>query len=90
MLIVPLVVADADAHSWYPHWCCNDQDCQPVDTIQHNADGSMEITAGGIFVQIPKGFPSDVSGDRRIHVCTYYDPDVQLYRPRCLFLPATS
>ncbi len=90
IVIVPLMAAAAHAHSWYPERCCHDRDCQPVDTLQHNSDGTMEITAGGVFVQIPKGFPSELSLDRRAHVCTYYDLDVQIYRPRCLFLPATS
>ena len=76
------------AHHWYPKQCCHDHDCFPIVRMVQLANGSTIATAGPIQVIIPPGFPKEPSLDHDAHVCVYYDPDMQMYRPRCLFVPA--
>src|SRR5262245_10024201 len=74
------------AHSWYPRYCCQDEDCRKADRIGKLSDGSMAIDAGSMHVFMPPGFLQQPSRDNDAHVCAYQMPTGQ-YVPRCLFLP---
>lgn len=82
-------LAPVDAHSWYPRWCCHDEDCLKVDTLSWNPDGTLHLEAGAIKLDVPKNFRIQPSEDGDAHMCVYRD---MLGRsvPRCVFLPGTS
>lgn len=89
LLLPPLPVRPVSfglAHSWYPQYCCRDDDCRKIDRMEKYPDGSMVIDAGSMHVVIPRGFLQQPSRDNDAHVCAYQMPTGQ-YVPRCLFLP---
>jgi hypothetical protein len=79
----------AQAHSWYPRFCCNELDCMVVEKLTRNPDGSMLMEAGPITVLVPRDFQIDPSQDRQAHVCVYRDVRGK-YHPRCVFLPGEA
>ena len=85
-LLIPLLGGPARAHSWYPPECCDNKDCQRIDRISHQSDGSMIVQAGPIIVRIPQSFPSRPSQDGDAHVCTFRN-QAGAHQVRCIFLP---
>jgi hypothetical protein len=81
---------DASAHSWYPHECCDDRDCAPVEEIHRLSDHSEVVVVSGLQIFVPVDFPRRPSPDSKIHVCFDFDGDSQIYRARCYFVPPTS
>jgi hypothetical protein len=79
----------AAAHSWYPRWCCQDQDCTKVDRMLWNPDGTLHLESGPVSVDVPKNFLIQPSQDTDAHMCVYKDPTGRNVI-RCVFLPATS
>lgn len=74
------------AHSWYPHDCCHDQDCMPVDVIDKDHRGDWSVRVGQLRIWVPERFEIRASPDGRAHIC--YRKDNELgYLPLCLFLP---
>jgi hypothetical protein len=64
-----LAVGSAEAHSWYPFWCCNDDDCRPLseemgETVSETPDGWLlwdgRLAARGSV---------RLSPDRHYHLC---------------------
>jgi hypothetical protein len=57
------------AHSWYPHWCCNDDDCRELfeeqGEIVQRAPGGWRLWDGR-FVPRESARPSP---DSRFHLC---------------------
>jgi len=82
-------IAPAAAHSWYPHWCCQDHDCTKVDRMAWNSDGTLHLESGAITVDVPKNFLIQPSQDADAHMCVYRDATGRNV-PRCVFLPGTS
>jgi len=65
-----LSAAPAFAHDWYPVECCTQHDCAPAETVVGRDDGSYLLTAQGMSIVIPAGYPHwRSSPDGRIHVC---------------------
>jgi hypothetical protein len=92
-LLLSLFAAEltaALAHSWYPHSCCNDQDCGPVDLVMQEPDGTYVLWRGGLYVLVPRSFPIQVSQDSRAHVCISQDFHTGEAEVSCVFLPANS
>ena len=80
-------ISAATAHSWYPVECCDGRDCMRVDRVEHAEDGGMRFSAGGMVIQIPKGFTQRPSRDNDTHVCVRKNGDGS-FAPRCVFIPA--
>ena len=59
------VPVSALAHSWYPNFCCNDKDCEPVacEQIDEDANGA---TYNGVRFRKDRVFPSQ---DSKCHAC---------------------
>jgi len=55
-------------HSWYPQYCCQDDDWRTADRIEKLPDGSMGVDAGSMHVFIPRGFLQQPSRDNDAHV----------------------
>ena len=81
------VTALSFAHSWYPHYCCSDQDCVKVDRIEYVSDG-MHMTAGQMRVFVPKTMEKRPSQDPDAHICVIRSQSGS--RVRCVFLPGTA
>ena len=79
----------AQAHSWYPYECCDDEDCAPVENIEKPDFGRISImtTKHGRII-VPNSFPRRASPDHRMHLCVFQTPMGLI--PRCLFVPGTS
>ncbi len=75
------------AHSWYPHYCCSDQDCVKVDRIEYVPDG-MYMTAGQMRVFVPDTMEKRPSEDTDAHICVMRTQSG--LRVRCVFLPGTA
>ncbi len=84
-------VRPALAHSWYPHECCNDGDCAPVESA------TWVVPAGGGRPQlrvstklgtatVPDNLPRRPSHDGRMHACIIYD-EFGEKSVLCLFVP---
>lgn len=85
MLLYPSLVA---AHSWYPKRCCSGMDCYQADRVRRLADGTLELSKGGILVRVTRAFPVEASPDGKSHFCVFdsgWGPEA-----RCVFLPADS
>ncbi|HRD76992.1 MAG TPA: hypothetical protein PK264_13850 [Hyphomicrobiaceae bacterium] len=89
------MLVPASAHDWYPHDCCNDMDCAPVESAEWLAP-----TAGGLpqlvvtskhgRARVRKGASIRASKDNRMHVCMKrYDPLGEM-EVVCLFLPTDA
>ena len=89
LLILGLPLAAA-AHSWYPEMCCHENDCFPIDRSERRADGSFWVEAHGVTILVPANFPTQPSLDNEDHICFYFNMDLQLYLPKCLFRSAQS
>lgn len=65
-LLLALTVP-AVGHSWYPAYCCHDEDCRPVpcEDISETPDG---FVYDGVKFAKSAEKPSE---DRRCHVCIY-------------------
>jgi hypothetical protein len=79
---------EAAAHSWYPYFCCSDQDCMKVDTIEY-VSGGMYMTVGPIRVFVPETMEKRPSQDGDAHVCVMRTQS-GFYRVRCVFLPGNA
>ncbi len=66
---------EAPSGKWkYPHECCHDQDCAPVDSVARTnpTDGSLPqliVTTKHGTVIVPPGFKVEQSGDNQMHAC---------------------
>ena len=85
------IPAPAKAHAWYPHECCHDKDCAPVESM------APIVPAGGGAPQVVvaskhgkailrRSASIRESKDSRMHVCMgrYDTGDMEVI---CLFLP---
>jgi hypothetical protein len=64
----------ANAHEWYPHECCNGDDCAPVDKVIRltpagTGDPRLIVTSRHGTAVVPGTLPSRESKDHRMHVC---------------------
>lgn len=88
------VTSLAHGHSWYPHECCSDRDCEPADTVDTDATGHMIVVVGRRRIWIPFGLESRLSPDGRVHICfrvlTGELDGSTFTMPLCLFMPAQS
>ncbi len=81
----------ASAHDWYPHECCHDKDCAPVESMTRIApagDGTpyMVVTSKHGKAILRRDFPTRESKDSRMHVCLgQYDTGEK--EVMCLFIP---
>jgi hypothetical protein len=77
-----LCIMVALPHSFYPHECCHDQDCAPVEKVELLSGPAMAsmlapsglpsatlVTTKHGSVVIPQGFPRRQSPDGRAHAC---------------------
>jgi hypothetical protein len=78
---------EAAAHSWYPRYCCSDQDCVKVDRIEY-VTGGMYMTVGEIRVFVPEAMEKRPSQDNDAHICILRTQSG--YRVRCVFMPGTA
>ena len=63
------LASSADAHDWYPAWCCSNQDCRALfeergETVVEAADG-WHLWDG----RVAERGSAKPSPDRRFHVC---------------------
>ena len=80
-------IQPSHAHSWYPHYCCSDQDCVKVDRIEYVSDG-MYMTAGQMRVFVPDTMEKRPSKDTDAHICVMRTQSG--FRVRCVFMPGTA
>ncbi len=78
----------AMAHSWYPHYCCSDQDCMKVDFIEP-VDGGIYMSVGALRVFVPEAMEKRPSQDNDAHICLLRTQSGR-YRVRCVFLPGIA
>ncbi len=76
------------AHSWYPHYCCNDQDCTKVDRIEYVPSG-MYMIAGEMRIFVPDTMEKRPSQDTDAHICVMRTQSGR-FRVRCVFMPGTA
>ena len=76
------------AHSWYPHYCCNDQDCTKVDRIEYVPNG-MFMIVGEMRVFVPDTMEKRPSEDADAHICVMRTQSGR-FRVRCVFMPGTA
>lgn len=79
LLLLVLIAGQAAAHSWYDPWCCNGEDCKPV-------EDPSEVRA------LPDGYhfrqwvipykDAKVSGDSGYHWC-----ELPKGTMRCFYAP---
>ncbi len=81
-------LAGARAHSWYPHYCCSDQDCMKVDRIEY-VTGGMYMITGETRIFVPESMEKRPSLDGDAHICILRTQSGR-YRLRCVFLPGTA
>jgi hypothetical protein len=81
----------ASAHDWYPHECCHDKDCAPVEsmTLITPAGGGtpyMVVASKHGKAILRRDFPTRESKDSRMHVCLgQYDTGEK--EVICIFIP---
>ena len=78
----------ATAHSWYPRYCCSDQDCMKVERIEY-VSGGMYMIVGELRVFVPEAMEKQPSQDNDAHVCVMRTQSGR-YRVRCVFMPGTA
>jgi hypothetical protein len=78
----------ATAHSWYPRYCCSDQDCMKVERIEYVSDG-MYMIVGELRVFVPEAMEKQQSQDNDAHVCVMRTQSGR-FRVRCVFMPGTA
>ena len=85
------VPAPVNAHDWYPHECCHDKDCAPVESMTQivpAGGGSSQIIVASKHGKaiLRRSSPIRESPDNRMHVCMgrYDTGDMEVI---CLFLP---
>ena len=76
------------AHSWYPHYCCNDQDCTKVDRIEYVANG-MYMIVGEMRIFVPDTMEKRPSQDADAHICLMRTQSGR-FRVRCVFMPGIA
>ena len=84
-------VSFAAAHSWYPHECCNDMDCAPVESIVQivplgGGAPQVMVTSKHGRATARGDFPVQEFKDDRMHVCMrrHDSGDMDVV---CLFMP---
>jgi hypothetical protein len=83
-------VGTAQAHSWYPHECCHDDDCAPVDNVLSVPDlDGIYVTSKHGSALVPASFPRRPSPDSRMHVCLRKAPG-GTHKLICVFMPPES
>ena len=82
-----LLASEATAHEWYPHECCGDLDCAPVERIEPLADGSQRLTSKIGTTVVPASFPRRASPDDQMHICMLRYSHLDGMGPTCLFVP---
>ncbi|MBS0242147.1 MAG: hypothetical protein JSS20_08205 [Proteobacteria bacterium] len=90
MTLLMAWTASAAAHSWYPHWCCSDNDCAPVLRTKP-VEGGKWVTSRHGTVFVPRDYRIDRSQDNDAHVCMMPDPVIPgKMKLLCYFEPGTS
>ena len=86
-IALPLLASHvANAHSWYPKECCDQDDCAPADTMTRDIRGDWEIIVGHRRIWVPQGFKMRPSPDNRIHICYRVD-ETSFPSAFCVFVP---
>lgn len=90
MLITLWQCEDANAHSWYDLYCCNEKDCKELkhDEVTEDGDSYIVIIDGKVVYEIPKD--SKIirpSQDANYHICT---SPYNLAQPRCFYVPVSA
>ncbi|MGE0702032.1 MAG: hypothetical protein AB7O57_23245 [Hyphomicrobiaceae bacterium] len=89
------LIEPASAHDWYPHDCCHDMDCAPVESAEWLASMAgglpqLVVTSKHGKAIVRRGASIRASKDNRMHVCMKrYDPLGEM-EVICLFLPADA
>lgn len=88
-LLVP-----AGAHDWYPHDCCHDMDCAPVESAglapMEGTLPQLVVTSKHGRAIVRRGASIRASKDNRMHVCMKrFDPLGEM-EVICLFLPSDA
>ena len=89
-----LMCLPAYPHDWYPHDCCHDQDCSPVDKVTWFTPSGggrplMIISTRHGTAIVPDDLPTQQSNDGRMHACLRHslgDPYVDV-SVICFFVP---
>jgi hypothetical protein len=88
LTIAPLTICPAEAHSWYPRQCCNNDDCHPVPCSE------LTNTRYGLSWKGVADFSEPMimlSPDGACHVCGMWEHSASLpYLPLCVFVPKTT
>jgi hypothetical protein len=91
MLLVALhPMVPAQAHSWYPHECCHDNDCAVVIALDYLPGGEKRVTTAVGFAVVPREFPIRPSPDANAHACLRpngHEQELLGWTVVCLFLP---
>jgi hypothetical protein len=82
-----VVAVPAAAHDWYPHACCHDVDCAPVDQAETLPDGSLRLTSRVGTTDVPPSFPRQDSPDGQMHICMVRYSHLDGMKPVCFFVP---
>lgn len=85
-------IAPAIGHDWYPHDCCHDMDCAPVESMAWLGPAQGEhrrltITSKHGTAIIRQGVSIRPSRDHRMHVCMKRYDVLGDMEVNCLFLP---
>jgi hypothetical protein len=89
--IFGVTAPSASAYDWYPHECCHDKDCAPVEsmTLITPAGGGapyMVVASKHGQAILRRDFPTRESKDSRVHVCLgQYDTGEK--EVICIFIP---
>ena len=92
-----LVSTPAYSHDWYPHDCCHDQDCSPVDSVNWfvppgGGKPLMMVTSKHGVGVVLENVSLRESKDSRMHVCLQ-KPSSDPFGDSliiCLFIPPPS
>jgi hypothetical protein len=84
-------VPPTQAHLWYPHECCNDGDCAPVESATWVVPASgghpqLRVRTKLGSATVPDSLPRRPSEDGRMHACIIYD-EFGGKSVLCLFVP---
>jgi hypothetical protein len=95
LLAVAQVVGSAEvrAHEWYPHECCDENDCAVVISMEGWPDGIRRLETKHGVVFVPRGYEARPSPDGKAHACMKKvgpESAPQGFEILCLFLPAIS
>jgi hypothetical protein len=92
LLICAALIGPAMGHDWYPHDCCHDMDCAPVESIAWLAPAQGEhrrlaVTSKHGTAIVRQGVSIRPSKDHRMHVCMKRYDALGEMEINCLFLP---